>query len=449
MSKKLIQQFVCQSCGAIHPKWSGKCSDCGSWNSLVAETTTRKKVSIISRDGPIEIHELDDEISEVARRSVGISEFDRVIGGGLVEGAAILLGGDPGIGKSTLVLQILAALNSGSSEVLYLSGEESIQQIQLRAMRLGVSQKGIKIACLTSLSDIKNAIEKFPDVTFVVIDSIQTIYDEMVESAPGSVSQVRACAFELIRLAKQKGFAILFIGHVNKEGVIAGPKVLEHMVDTVLYFEGDTGMQYRIVRAIKNRFGPANEIAVFEMGAKGLDEVSNPSRYFLPSTTGRSSGSSIFVSMEGTRPLLLEVQALCVPSYLASPRRSVLGWDANRLSMMIAVLNARCGINILDKEVYLNIVGGLKVTEPAVDLAVIASLVSASRGNTVSSDYVFFGEVGLSGEVRSVSHIEQRLAEVQKLGFKYVVMPNVEKNFSCQIEVLTVNNLRELLNLLG
>ncbi len=449
MSKKLIQQYICQQCGAIHNKWNGKCTDCSAWNSLIEEVVTKSKNLIEKRAANnIEIRELDDNVCEVERVSTKIGEFDRVLGGGLVEGAAILLGGDPGIGKSTLVLQILSRLCEQDLEVLYLSGEESFQQIKLRAARIGVAQKGIKISCLTSLQEIKASIDQVEGLNFIVIDSIQTIYDEHIESSPGSVSQVKACAFELIRMAKQKGFTILFIGHVTKEGSIAGPKVLEHMVDTVLYFEGDRGMQYRMIRAIKNRFGPANEIAVFEMSDHGLSEVSNPSKYFLPTSMQETSGSCIFANIEGTRPLLLEVQALCVPSYLPSPRRAVVGWDSNRLAMLIAVLNSRLNINILDKEVYLNMVGGLKVSEPAADLAVVASLISASKNISVNRDYVFFGEVGLSGEVRSVSQTEARLVEAYKLGFKYAVMPKIDKNFSCKIEIIHVNHIKDLLKLL-
>jgi DNA repair protein RadA/Sms len=449
MSKKLIQQYVCQQCGGIHNKWNGKCFDCGAWNSLVQEVTEKNK-SFLAKNAAnnLLVHELDENVSDVERVSTTIAEFDRVLGGGLVEGGAILLGGDPGIGKSTLVLQILSRLCEQGRSVLYLSGEESFQQIKLRASRIGISQNGIKISCVTSLAEIKATIAQLEDVKFIVIDSIQTIYDENIESSPGSVSQVKSCTFELIRLAKQKGFTILFIGHVTKEGAIAGPKVLEHMVDTVLYFEGDRGMQYRMIRAIKNRFGPANEIAVFEMSDKGLSEVSNPSKYFLPTSSQQVSGSCIFAGIEGTRPLLLEVQALCVPSYLPSPRRAVVGWDTNRLAMLIAVLNSRLNINILDKEVYLNMVGGLKVTEPAADLAVVASLISASKNIPISNDYIFFGEVGLSGEVRSVSQTEARLLEAEKLGFKYAVAPKIDKNFSCKIGVIAVNHIKDLLKIL-
>ncbi len=449
-SSKKVVRYICNNCATAHMKWSGKCSGCEQWNTLVAESISKDDVKLYKINGDISIYELDAKVEQVNRIEIGISEFDRVIGGGIVPGAAILLGGEPGIGKSTLVLQILSKLRSLGMDVLYLSAEESLQQIQLRAIRLKVVEDGIKVSCLTSLQEIKRAIDTVKDVGFVVIDSIQTIYDEAIESAPGSVNQVRSCSFELIRMAKQKGFALLIIGHVNKDGAIAGPKVLEHMVDTVLYFEGDNGVQYRIVRAIKNRFGPANEIAVFEMSKNGLEEVSNPSKYFLPVTSENASGSCIFVSMEGSRPLLLEVQALCVPSYLASPRRSVVGWDANRLAMLIAVLNARLNINILDKEVYLNMVGGLKVSEPAADLAVIAALISAARNITLDRETVFFGEVGLSGEVRSVVHIESRLMEAKKLGFKRAIIPmNVEISNDSGLELVKIEHIKNLLKIIG
>ncbi len=449
MSKKLIQQYICTDCGAIHAKWNGKCLDCGAWNSMIQEVITKSKGLIEQKAAnSVQIYELDDNVSEIQRTTTNIKEFDRVLGGGLVEGAAILLGGDPGIGKSTLVLQILSCLCEQNMSVLYLSGEESFQQIKLRASRIGITQNGIKVSCLTSLEEIKATIQQMGKLDLIVIDSIQTIYNDHIESSPGSVSQVKSCAFELIRMGKSMGFTIMFIGHVNKEGLIAGPKVLEHMVDTVLYFEGDRGMQYRMIRAIKNRFGPANEIAVFEMSDKGLAEVSNPSKYFLPTSSQQTSGSCIFAGVEGTRPLLLEVQALCVPSYLPSPRRAVVGWDANRLAMIVAVLNSRLNINILDKEIYLNMVGGLKITEPAADLAVVASLISASKNIPIGRDYIFFGEVGLSGEIRSVSQTEARLVEAYKLGFKYAVMPKIDKNFSCKIEVIPVHHIKELLKLL-
>lgn len=449
MSKKPIDQYVCQQCSAIHNKWNGKCSECHTWNSLILETVVpTKHSSKIKNSTDLVIHSLDDKVDDLPRVLTNINEFDRVIGGGLVQGAAILLGGDPGIGKSTLVLQILAQLSQQGINVLYLSGEESFQQIKLRATRLNVKDSNIKISCLTSLKEINSVIAELHNLNFIVIDSIQTIYDEYIDSSAGSVSQVKSCAFKLITLAKQKGFTILFIGHVTKDGAIAGPKVLEHMVDTVLYFEGDRGMDYRMIRALKNRFGPANEIAIFEMGGSGLTEVDNPSKYFLPAQKNKSSGSCIFASIEGTRPLMLEIQALCVPSYLATPRRAVVGWDGNRLAMLIAVLNARLNINILDKEVYLNVVGGIKVTEPAVDLAVMAALISASKNIPINSEYVFLGEIGLSGEIRGVSQTEMRLAEAHKLGFKYAVMPKNDKNLSCKIGTIIVNHINDLLKVL-
>lgn len=449
MTKKTVDQFVCQQCAAIHNKWSGKCMECGAWNSLVIETViptknTQKIKDISGHD--VLINSLNDQIKSIERIPTDIIEFDRVIGGGLVVGAAMLLGGDPGIGKSTLVLQILNKLALNAGTVLYISGEESFQQIKMRAVRLGINAD-INIVCLTSLKEVTAIINKIENLSFIVVDSIQTIHDEHIDSASGSVSQVKSCAFKLIDLAKKRGFTILFIGHVTKDGAIAGPKILEHMVDTVLYFEGDKGMDYRMIRALKNRFGPANELAIFEMSEHGLIDVTNPSKYFLPAHDNRSSGSCVFACMEGSRPLMLEIQALCVPSYLPSPRRAVIGWDSNRLAMLVAVLNARLNINILDKEIYLNIVGGIRVYEPAVDLAVMASLISASKNTVIKNDHIFFGEVGLSGEVRSVSQTETRLAEAYKLGFKYAVIPKGDKEFSCKIETIAVNHINDLLKI--
>lgn len=454
MSKKLVNQFVCQECGAVHSRWNGKCVDCGAWNSLVEETFTKTKTAALSkgsiiRNGDFEIQSLNDNVTSYSRTSTGNGEFDRVLGGGVVEGSAILLGGDPGIGKSTLLLQVVVSLANNNVPCLYISGEESIDQIKLRASRLDKKNNTAMLASVTSLHEIKEAIKKC-NPKFLVIDSIQTIFSDEVESAPGSVSQVRTCAFELIRIAKSSGISIIFVGHVTKEGTIAGPKVLEHMVDTVLYFEGDRSYQFRIIRAVKNRFGAANEIGVFEMLSNGLREVSNPSEIFLPNKEAENiSGSTIFAAIEGSRPMLLEIQSLVVPSFLATPRRAVVGWDQNRLAMLIAVLNARLGVNILDKEVYLNVAGGLKITEPAADLAVVASLMSAVSNIPIPRSYVFFGEVGLSGEVRQISQAESRLIEAEKLGFEKVIMPKIGKIKACNIEVININHISELRKILA
>lgn len=450
MSKKLIQQYICQACGSVHPKWNGKCIDCGEWNSLLEEVIAKpKKADLLKvKANDIEIQTLDGVFSNASRTKTGIVEFDRVVGGGLVAASAVLLGGDPGIGKSTLILQVLASYAKQNLNVLYISGEEAIDQIKLRAARLHISQDNIHVCAITELSTIVSVIKSVDSLDLVVIDSIQTIYDENIESAPGSVSQVRSCAFELIRLAKQSQFALVLIGHVTKEGTIAGPKVLEHMVDTVLYFEGDNGQTYRMIRAIKNRFGAANEIAVFEMTDQGLKEVSNPSKLFLPSSDENLSGSCIFAGIEGTRPILLEVQALIVPSFLASPRRAVIGWDVNRLAMLIAVLNARLNINILDKEVYLNIAGGLRINEPALDLAVITALISSVKNIPISREFIIIGEVGLSGEVRNISQIANRLKEAEKLGFKKAIVPKHDKKISSSLDIFAVNHIRNILDII-
>lgn len=452
MAKKNYH-YVCQECGTIHPKWSGKCEACNTWDTIVEEVVqatpvfgkgTNDNKKIKAKD--IEIVDLNSEAQDVVRDTTGISELDRVLGGGLVKGSAILIGGDPGIGKSTLLLQSVISLSKSGRECFYVSGEESAEQVKLRSKRLHLKAENTKIAAATSLNDILKAVNNFDNLDVLVIDSIQTIYNEAVESAPGSVSQIRACAFELIRLAKQKNIAVILVGHVTKDGNIAGPKVLEHMVDCVLYFEGERGNQFRIIRAVKNRFGASNEIGVFEMTDSGLNEVSNPSEVFLSNRSEDLPGSVIYAGMEGSRPLLLEIQALVVPSYLPTPRRAVIGWDANRLAMMIAVLNARFGLNLLDKEVYLNVVGGLKVTEPAADLAVMAALISSAKNVAISSKYVFFGEIGLSGEVRQVVNHDIRINEALKLGFEKVFVPTQVKKTGAktQKDAICITHVKEL-----
>lgn len=452
MAKKNYH-YVCQECGTIHSKWSGKCDSCNTWDTIVEEVVqatpvfgkgTNDNKKLKAKD--IEVVDLNSEAQDVVRDTTGISELDRVLGGGLVKGSAILIGGDPGIGKSTLLLQSVISLSKSGRECFYVSGEESAEQVKLRSKRLHLKAENTKIAAATSLNDILKAVNNFDNLDVLVIDSIQTIYNEAVESAPGSVSQIRACAFELIRLAKQKNIAVILVGHVTKDGNIAGPKVLEHMVDCVLYFEGERGNQFRIIRAVKNRFGASNEIGVFEMTDSGLNEVSNPSEVFLSNRSEDLPGSVIYAGMEGSRPLLLEIQALVVPSYLPTPRRAVIGWDANRLAMMIAVLNARFGLNLLDKEVYLNVVGGLKVTEPAADLAVMAALISSAKNAAISSKYVFFGEIGLSGEVRQVVNHDIRINEALKLGFEKVFVPTQVKKtgVKTQKDAICITHVKEL-----
>jgi DNA repair protein RadA/Sms len=421
---KAVTRFVCQSCGAVTPKWAGRCETCGEWNTIEEET-------VAARPGPagkaavrgVAFVGLAGHAEPPPRAAIGITELDRVLGGGLVPASAVLVGGDPGIGKSTLLLQAAAQLARSGRRVLYVSGEESIDQIRLRARRLGVADSTIELAAAINVRDIIAGLEQAKDTALVVIDSIQTMWMDSIESAPGTVTQVRACSFELIRLAKAGNFAVVLVGHVTKDGAIAGPRVLEHMVDAVLYFEGDRGHQFRILRAVKNRFGATDEIGVFEMTDTGLAEVPNPSALFLAERRGNIAGSAVFAGLEGTRPVLVEVQALLAPNAGGAPRRSVIGWDSGRLSMLLAVLETRAGVRLNQMDVYLNIAGGLRVGEPAADLAVAAAIASAAFDTPTSPGMVYFGEVGLSGEVRQVAQAEARLKEAAKLGFDFATLP--------------------------
>lgn len=424
MAKAPASQFVCQDCGAVTRKWAGKCESCGAWNSIVEEAAREEvpKGLTAGKGKKIEFVGLEGTSAPLPRMLTGIGELDRVCGGGLVPGSCLLVGGDPGIGKSTLLLQASARL-SGQAGVAYISGEEAVEQVRMRAARLGYAKAKVALASAGSLRDIIASLDGPDAPQVVVIDSIQTVYADNIESAPGTVSQVRACAAELIRLAKRRGFVLFLVGHVTKEGTIAGPRVLEHMVDTVLYFEGDRGHQFRILRAVKNRFGATDEIGVFEMTEGGLSEVANPSALFLAERRGNVSGSCVFAGMEGTRPMLVEIQALVAPSSLSSPRRAVVGWDTNRLSMVLAVLDARCGLALSGNDVYLNVAGGLRIAEPAADLAVAAALVSSATDVPVPADMVVFGEIGLSGEVRAVAQADTRLKEAAKLGFAQALVP--------------------------
>ena len=430
---KTHARYVCQSCGAASTRWSGRCDGCGGWNTVVEEAPRESAPGGLGtasrrRSRNIEFASMDGPAEGAPRRACGIAEFDRVCGGGLVPGSAILIGGDPGIGKSTLLLQVVAALagpagSTAAPACLYISGEEAVEQLRLRARRLGLAQAPVLLATATAVRDIAASLDAAETPGIVVIDSIQTMFVDSLDSAPGTVSQVRASAQELIRLAKRRGFTVLLVGHVTKDGQIAGPKVLEHMVDAVLSFEGERGHQFRILRATKNRYGPTDEIGVFEMTDRGLMEVPNPSALFLAERRGNVSGSAVFAGLEGTRPVLVEVQALVSPSSLATPRRAVIGWDAGRLAMVLAVLEARCGLALAGREVYLNVAGGLRVSEPAADLAVAAALVSAASDQPVPAEMVVFGEIGLSGEVRAVSQAEARLKEAAKLGFTQALVP--------------------------
>ena len=418
--------FVCQQCGASYPKWAGRCESCDGWNTLVEEEVRQPAARALGggKGRKLDFVGLSGTSEPLQRRVCGIAEFDRVCGGGLVPGSALLVGGDPGIGKSTLLLQAVAALAAGKKAACaYISGEESLDQVRLRAVRLGVASAPVQLAAATSTRDIAASLDRRDAPEVVVVDSIQTLHVDGLDSAPGTVSQVRASAHELIRLAKERGFTLILVGHVTKEGMIAGPRVLEHMVDTVLYFEGDRGHQFRILRAVKNRYGPTDEIGVFEMTDRGLAEVPNPSALFLAERRGEVSGSAVFAGMEGTRPVLVEIQALVAPSPLGTPRRAVVGWDGNRLAMILAVLDARCGLTLGANDIYLNVAGGLRIAEPAADLAVAAALISAATQQPVPAETVVFGEIGLSGEVRPVAQAEARLKEAGKLGFTAAWMP--------------------------
>ena len=454
MAKKGGSEYVCQNCGSIYPKWQGKCDACGEWNTIVEEKVGGDGFSNLTpkRKGRIlEFVPLSGASTNLSRIPTGIKELDRVSGGGLVPGSAILVGGDPGIGKSTLLLQVCASIANAPSkpECYYISGEEAIDQVRIRAKRLGLEKSPVNLASTTDVKDILETLNK-SDAAVVIIDSIQTMYLEEVESTPGSVAQVRACAYELIKLAKKKGFVLFLVGHVTKQGAIAGPRVLEHMVDTVLYFEGERGHHFRILRAVKNRYGATDEIGVFEMQDKGLVEVENPSALFLAERQGNISGSCVFAGIEGSRPLLVEIQALVSPTGYASPKRAVVGWDSNRLAMVLAVLEARCGMNLSSQDIYLNIAGGLKISEPAADLAVAMAVISSMTNKPLPSDTVIFGEIGLSGEIRAVSQPNARLKEAHKLGFASAIMPATyqkdKKLNNHDMSIHEIGNVQRLIN---
>lgn len=450
---KAKSSYVCQECGGVHPKWAGRCDACGAWNSLVEEAARESAPKGLGakRGSKIEFVGLDGADQDPPRRNSGISEFDRVLGGGLVAGSAVLVGGDPGIGKSTLLMQA-AAHFSKSGKTVYISGEEAVAQLRLRARRLDLEKAEVSLATATSVRDIVSTLDSNGAADVVIIDSIQTMYMDNLESAPGTVSQVRGSAQELIRLAKRRGFALLLVGHVTKEGTIAGPRVLEHMVDTVLHFEGERSHQFRILRAVKNRFGPADEIGVFEMSDTGLAEVTNPSQLFLAEHDTDVSGAAVFAGIEGSRPVLVEIQALVAPSALATPRRAVVGWDSGRLAMIMAVLDARCGLALGPLDVYLNVAGGLKISEPAADLAVAAALVSAQSAEAIDRGTVIFGEIGLSGEIRPVSRIDARLKEAEKLGFTRAIVPKIRTKKgkgNSGIGLVEIAHLREIESILA
>ena len=451
---KPAQTYVCQSCGAVTSKWAGKCDACGEWNTMLEEAPL--EAPGFSKGKPkkgnvVQLRALDEKTPKVARVKTGIGEFDRALGGGTVPGTAILVGGDPGIGKSTLLLQALAGLAAQNLNCVYITGEESVDQIRLRAERLGILNSNIKLASETQvrniLATLAGAEKPAKNVDVVVIDSIQTMYSENVESAPGSVTQVRLSSQNLIHWAKRSGAAVFLIGHVTKDGQIAGPKTMEHMVDTVLYFEGEKTHQYRILRAVKSRFGGVDEIGVFEMTSAGLKEVTNPSTLFLSERKEQTDGVAVFSSIEGTRSLLVEIEALVVPSPAANPRRAVVGWDSARLAMILAVLDARLGLGFGASDVYLNVAGGLKVNEPAADVCVAAALISSLQKRALPADMVLLGEISLSGEIRAISHINARLKEAQKLGFGRALIPAGQKVAKTSLQLIEAEKVQELLNL--
>ena len=428
---KSQRNYICQSCGTVHRKWSGKCDGCLEWNTIteeVVEAAVPKGMGA-AKGRAIPLYKLEGENHEKITRHISkMAEFDRVTGGGLVPGSALLIGGDPGIGKSTLLLQIVCALANSGKRCAYFSGEEAVDQVRLRASRLGVTGASVDLASANNVRDIIATLESDAEIyDLVVIDSIQTMYVDSVDSAPGTVTQVRTSAQELIRVAKRRGICLLIVGHVTKDGQIAGPRVLEHMVDTVLYFEGDRGHPFRILRTVKNRFGATDEIGVFEMAHEGLVEVTNPSEIFLSQRQENVPGSAVLAGLEGSRPVLVEVQALVAPSALPSPRRAVIGWDQNRLAMVLAVIETRCGIQFSGCDVFLNVAGGIRISEPAADAAVAAALISAQMQRPLPEDLIAFGEIGLSGEIRQVSQPDLRLKEAAKLGFKQALCPRALK----------------------
>ena len=451
MAKGKKSIFFCQNCGHEETKWLGQCPMCKEWNTFVEENISVSKSSTVKLAKEAEVVALKNIETDFEERiHTQIQELDRVLGGGIVPGSLVLVGGDPGIGKSTLLLQVCQKLCESKKQVLYISGEESLKQIKLRANRMGEFKEDLYLLCETNLEDIRNIIEsRKPDI--VVIDSIQTMYSEEVSSAPGSVSQVRESTNVFMQLAKGLGISIFIVGHVTKEGTVAGPRVLEHMVDTVLYFEGDRHASYRILRGVKNRFGSTNEIGVFEMRQNGLVEVENPSEYMLNGKPEHASGSVVACSIEGTRPILIEIQALVCSSNFGMPRRTAAGTDYNRVNLLMAVLEKRLGLHLSNYDAYVNIAGGVKMNEPAIDLGIVMAIVSSYKNHPIDEKTIVFGEVGLSGEVRAVSMPEQRVAEAKKLGFETCILPEVSKDMVKGIEgikIIGVKNIGDAMQLI-
>lgn len=447
--------YFCNECGYESTKWMGQCPACKAWNSFVEEKVDKKTVATVGtkraamqKEDSVPVTFAEISVEEEERIMTGMSELDRVLGGGIVRGSLILVGGDPGIGKSTLLLQACRNLSADAHEVLYISGEESLRQIKLRATRIGDMTEHVRLLCETNLENIVGVVSKCkPEI--VIIDSIQTMYSDSLEATPGSVSQVREATAMLMRMAKDENVSVFIVGHVTKEGTVAGPRVLEHMVDTVLYFEGDRHASYRILRGVKNRFGSTNEIGVFEMKNEGLIEVPNPSEYMLSGRPESASGSIVSCAVEGTRPILIEIQALVSRTNFGFPRRQSAGSDMNRLNLLMAVLEKRLGLSIADHDAYVNIAGGIKISEPAIDLGIVLAVVSSFRNKAIEDDLVAFGEVGLSGEVRAVNAAASRVKEAAKLGFKKCIIP--ESNLDGiedikGIEVIGVKSIGDALN---
>lgn len=447
---KAKTQYTCTECGASEPKWQGQCPSCNAWNTLVEtvpETVTQSRFASLAPTAQLQ-KLADVEAQDVSRQATGIAEFDRVLGGGLVAGGVVLIGGDPGIGKSTLLLQTVCKV-SQSLKSFYISGEESAQQIAMRAQRLGLDASQVDVLAEINLEKISQVLQQHkPDV--VVIDSIQTVYSEALQSAPGSVAQVRECSAQLTRIAKQLGISMILVGHVTKEGSLAGPRVLEHIVDSVLYFEGDQNSSFRLIRAFKNRFGAVNELGVFAMTEKGLREVSNPSALFLSHHESPVPGSCITVTQEGTRPLLVEIQALVDTAHAPNPKRLCVGLEQNRLAMLLAVLHRHAGVACFDQDVFINAVGGVKISEPAVDLAVLLAIVSSLKNKPLANKLIVFGEVGLAGEVRPVQRGQERLKEAAKLGFTHAIIPkaNAPKGGVAGLHIDAVDRLEQAIDVL-
>jgi DNA repair protein RadA/Sms len=442
---KIKTQFICGSCGAVYDRWQGKCIQCNEWNTLTeTQTNMSKKTGVSLAVSSSRPEPLGKESDNVTRIATGIGEFDRVVGSGIVPGSLILLGGDPGIGKSTLILQVAAKVATGN-KVLYVSGEESVNQVSLRANRLELKSNNLLVLAETNVDAIIGQI-KSEKPSFVIIDSIQTIYSDDVMSTSGSVGQVSLCAQKLMQLAKSEHIAIVLIGHVTKEGNLAGPRLLEHLVDVVLYLEGERYGGFRVLRGIKNRFGSTNETGIFDMTKEGMIEVENPSEILLSERLKSASGTAIFATMEGTRPLLVEIQALTSITSFGYPKRTASGMDLNRLNLLIAVLTKRAGINLTNQDVFINIVGGMAIREPAIDLAVALAVVSSYKNKVIKTDMAVFGEIGLAGEIRNVDNVEERIKEIEKLGFKSVLIPNSSKIKGGKIKMLRVSSLKEAID---